>query len=191
MKSREIYFSIDIETDGPIPGQNSMLSLGAAAFLPGNPEPVATFSRNLALLEGATSNPGTMAWWETQPEAWKICREHPEDPEFVMKDFRNWVDAVSEEHNAKPVCVAYPAGFDFMFVYWYLIRFAEKSPFSFSCIDIKTYAMAVLKKGYRDSTKKGMPKRWIPEAPHTHKAVDDAIEQGKLFMNILRENTNE
>ena len=29
---KEIYISVDIETDGPIPGPNSMLSFGAAAF---------------------------------------------------------------------------------------------------------------------------------------------------------------
>ena len=34
----------------------------------------------------------------------------------------------------KPVFVAYPAGFDFLFVYWYLIRFAGESPFSFSAL---------------------------------------------------------
>lgn len=28
----EIYVSTDIETDGPIPGPNSMLSFGSAAF---------------------------------------------------------------------------------------------------------------------------------------------------------------
>lgn len=190
MSKREIYISIDVETDGPIPGPNSMLSLGAAAFLEGNPDPVATFSRNLIMLPLASPDPDTMKWWETQPEAWRACRDHIEDPKFVMENFRNWVETINKAHDAKPVCVAYPAGFDFLFVYWYLIRFVKHSPFSFSCIDVKTYAMAMLKKGYRQSAKKHMPKRWFSDAPHTHKAVDDAIEQGQLFINILKENTN-
>ena len=75
-----------------------------------------------------------------------------------------------------------------MFVYWYLIQYAGESPFSFSCVDIKTYAMSLMKSPYRKSTKKHMPKSWIPEAPHTHNAEEDALEQGKLFMNMLREN---
>ena len=37
-----------------------------------------------------------------------------------------------------------PAAYDFLFVYWYLIRFAGESPFSHSALDIKTYAMALL-----------------------------------------------
>jgi hypothetical protein len=52
---------------------------------------------------------------------------------------------------------------------------------------MKTLAMALLKKDYRDSTKRNMPKRWFDEFPHTHVALDDAIEQGALFCNTLRE----
>lgn len=188
MSARELYFSIDVETDGPIPGHNSMLSLGSAAFMEEHPEPIASFSRNLKELPDAEQHEGTMEWWKTQPEAWAACRKQTEDPRFVTEDFLNWVDSVSEANNRKPVCVAYPSGFDFMFVYWYLIRFTGRSPFAFSCIDIKTYAMAMLKKGYRECSKKGMPKHWFPHAPHTHKAIDDAIEQGMLFMNMLKEN---
>ena len=73
-----------------------------------------------------------------------------------------------------------------MFVYWYLIKFAGESPFSFSALDIKTMAMTVLKTTYRDSTKKHMPREWFDDLPHTHVALDDAIEQGALFCNLLR-----
>ena len=101
-----------------------------------------------------------------------------------MSRYLAWVKSLP----GKPVFVAYPAGFDFLFVYWYLMRFAGESPFSHSALDIKTYAMAMLKTGYRDSTKRNMPKRWFDDMPHTHVALDDAIEQGALFCNMLREN---
>ena len=74
-----------------------------------------------------------------------------------------------------------------MFVYWYLIRFTGHSPFSHSALDMKTLAMALLKKGYRDSTKRRMPRHWFDNLPHTHQALDDAIEQGALFCNMLKE----
>jgi hypothetical protein len=77
--------------------------------------------------------------------------------------------------------------FDFMFVHWYLIRFAGRSPFSHSGLDIKTFAMAMLRKPYRDSVKSRMPRRWFDKLPHTHVALDDAIEQGALFCNMLAE----
>lgn len=182
----ELYVSVDVETDGPIPGPNSMLSIGAAAFRPDSEKPISRFSANLLTLDGAAADPETAVWWATQPRAWEAARRGAKDPAAVMQNFVAWVDHLE----GRPVFVGYPAGFDFLFVYWYIRRFGLKSPFSFSAIDIKTYAMAVLKKPYRESVKKNMPARWFSEAPHTHVAVDDAIEQGVLFIRMLRENTS-
>jgi len=70
-----------------------------------------------------------------------------------MKNYLDWVKALP----GTPVFVAYPAGFDFMFVYWYLVRFTGESPFSHSAVDVKTYAMALLNKPYRRSGKAAMP----------------------------------
>ena len=89
-----------------------------------------------------------------------------------MRRYVDWLATLK----GKPVFVAYPAGFDFMFVYWYLMRFVGESPFSHSALDIKTYAMAVLKTQYRESTKRNMPKQWLDPRSHTHVALDDAIE---------------
>ena len=183
MSSKEIYVSTDVEADGPIPGPNSMLSFGSAAYT-GGKELIGTFSANLETLPGATADPKTAEWWAQQPEAWAACRQELEMPETAMRRYVLWLKALP----GKPVFVGYPAGFDFLFVYWYLIRFAGESPFSFSALDIKTYAMALLKKDYRKSTKGGMPKHWFDSHAHTHIALDDAIEQGALFCNMLAEN---
>jgi hypothetical protein len=64
----EIYVSTDIETDGPIPGPNSMLSFASAAFL-ADKTLVSTFTANLETLPEANGDPDTMKWWERQPEA--------------------------------------------------------------------------------------------------------------------------
>ena len=74
--------------------------------------------------------------------------------------------------------VAYPVAFDFMFVCWYLHRSTGENPFSHSALDIKTMAMVMLGKEYRRSTKRNMPRRWFDDLPHTHLALDDALEQG-------------
>ncbi len=179
----EIYVSTDVETDGPIPGPYSMLSLGSAAYR-ADKTLLSTFSANLETLPGATGHPDTMAWWQTQPEAWAACHRDLQPPGVAMKAYLSWLKALP----GKPVFVAYPVAFDFMFVYWYLIRFVGESPFSHSALDIKTLAMALLKKGYRESTKPNMPKRWFDtDLPHTHTALDDAVEQGALFCNMLAE----
>jgi hypothetical protein len=102
-----------------------------------------------------------------------------------MHDYVAWLDSL----DGQPVFVAYPAGFDFLFVYWYLIRFVGRSPFSHSALDIKTFAMAMMKKPYRKCVKSNMPKRWFDKLPHTHVALDDAIEQGAMFCNMWAEHT--
>lgn len=180
----ETYVSTDVETDGPIPGPHSLLSLGSAAYTAGKVL-LSTFSANLLTLPGATAHPATAEWWAKNPEAWRLCRENPEPPDLAMQRYLAWVKGLP----GRPVFVAYPAAFDFLFVYWYLIRFTGESPFSHSALDIKSYAMAVLKKPFRETTKRNMPKRWFDPLPHSHVALDDAIEQGALFCNMLRERT--
>jgi hypothetical protein len=179
--AREIYVSTDTETDGPIPGPHSMLSLASAAYFE-DKTLASTWSANLHLLEGAAGHPKTMEWWQTQPEAWRACRSELQAPASAMNSYAAWVRALP----GKPVFVAYPAGFDWTFVYWYLIRFTSDSPFSHSALDIKTFAMALLDCPYRDATKRRMPREWFDPLPHTHVALDDAIEQGALFCNMMR-----
>lgn len=177
----EIYVSTDIETDGPIPGDYSMLSLGSAAYTP-DKELVATFYENLELLPGAKQNPSTMDWWKAQPEAWAAARKNPKPPHLVMGAYSKWLRNLP----GKPVFVGYPAGFDFTFVYWYLIHFTGDSPFGFSALDIKSYTMALLGTDFKDTVKKVMDQDWFDLIPHTHIALDDAIGQGALFCNILK-----
>ena len=178
----EVYVSTDVEADGPIPGPNSMLSFASAAYR-ADKTLVATFAANLALLPGAAGAPQTMEWWRGQPEAWAACRSDPRDPAEVMPEYVAWLKALP----GKPVFVGYPAAYDFLFVYWYLIRFAGESPFSHSALDIKTYAMALLGTEYRASVKRNLPARWFDDLPHTHVALDDAKGQGALFCNMLAE----
>lgn len=182
--TNEIYISTDVESDGKIPGINSMLSFGSAAFTE-DKKLISTFTVNLDLLDGAVADPDTAEWWKSQPRAWEACRKDTVHPKDAMNDYVRWVKSLG----GKPVFVAYPAGFDFLFMYWYMIRFTGSSPFSFSALDIKTYAMAMLKCDYKYATKRNMPRNWFEPIKHNHIALDDAIEQGYLFCNMLRENT--
>jgi hypothetical protein len=129
-ETREIYLSTDVETEGPIPGPHSMLSLGSAAYC-ADKALIATFSANLETLEGAAAHPKTSAWWATQPEAWAACRKDLETP---------------------------------------------------------AAAMAILKTDYRSAAKHRLPKQWFDDFPHTHIALDDAIDQGALFCTMLKAN---
>jgi len=201
MTFQETYVSVDVEADGPIPGRNSMLSLGAAAFDPNRENageryiPISTFEINLSPLPEAKPDPDTAAWWVSHPEAYAYATKNPYQPEVGIPKFCEWLDNLP----SRPVFVGYPAGFDFTFVHWYNVAFGiSGDPFGFSCVDIKSYAAATLGVPYMKAVKRRMPKHWfklpayakavgatVPR--HTHKALDDAIGQGVLFLNILRD----
>ena len=178
----EIYVSTDVEADGPIPGPHSMLSFASAAYT-ADKRLIATFSANLETLAGAGAHPIQEAWWKTQPEAWAACRKDLQAPAEAMQAYVKWVEALP----GKPVFVAFPAGFDFTYMFWYMMRFVERCPFSWSALDIKTLAFAITGMPYRKCIKPRFPKHWFDDHPHTHVALDDAIEQGALFCNMLAE----
>ncbi|HXZ98860.1 MAG TPA: exonuclease [Candidatus Binatia bacterium] len=179
----EVYVSTDVEADGPIPGRHSMISLASAAFRTDGVL-IGTWSANLLPLEGAAPDPETELWWAEHPDALAATAAGRRPPEEAMAEYASWVEGLP----GAPVFVAYPVGFDFTFVYWYLVRFTGRSVFGQSGLDMRSFAMAVLRRKYRHSGKQAWPSRWrSPELPHTHVALDDALEQGRQFCAMLAE----
>ncbi len=179
----EIYVSTDIEADGPIPGPHSMLSLASAAYT-ADKQLIATFTANLETLPAAQGHPQTMQWWLEHPDAWEHCRTDLQTPAQAMEKYHTWLLALP----GTPIFVGYPLAFDFMFVYWYLIKFMGDSPFKHSGLDIRSYAMAFLQKSYDDSSKENLPVDWLESLPLSHVALDDAKQQGILFCNLVKAN---
>jgi 3' exoribonuclease, RNase T-like len=182
----EVFVSIDIETDGPAPGVNSMLALGAAAFAEDGTD-VGTWYSKLRPLTDGVQDESTMAWWQTQPEAWQEVNRNRRHANYAIPEFAMWV----RELAGKPVAVAWPAAFDFAFVNYYCHRYTEDgNPLGFACLDIRSYANGLA--GYRNyyGLRENDIKTMAGEIDKTglrqHVAVDDAIEQGRLFMALRR-----
>lgn len=178
----EVYLSVDVEADGPIPGPHSMLSLGAAAYSRGG-ELLGTFSVNLKPLPGASMHPEQAAFWRDHPEALKATKVDPEEPGAAMARFEEWIG----ELPGTAVFVGWPAGFDFTFVYWYLRRFLDRSPLSFAALDIKSYAMAMTGLTFGGTVKRRLPARWAGTPRPGHIALNDALMQGEMFCGMLAE----
>ena len=182
----EIYVSVDIEADGPHPGHYSMLSLGAAAFNSSG-KLLDTFSQNLLELPGASRHPDTMEWWEKQGDAWDKAREDARTPVRVIVEFKDWLMQPEWKGRAKSF-VGYPVGYDYMWVSWYMSEFlGSDEPFNHSGIDIKTLGMLIMGKGFRQMSKRIVVKKIKAKMSkkHSHVAVEDAIEQGELFFQII------
>jgi hypothetical protein len=181
----EVYVSTDVETDGPIPGPHSMLSIASVAFdVKGNE--LDYFTRNLEFLPGASGHHDTMAWWAEREQAWAECRTNQVSPKQALTEYVTWLATLPRT----PVFVGYPAGWDFMFVYWYLIQFTGQSPFGHSALDIRSYAMAAYKRPYKATSLRDLGLR-PRHMGLTHVALEDAREQGRAFMSILLERARE
>lgn len=207
---KELYISVDVEADGPIPGPYSMTALGAVAagFYDSATNnitrldvsaPVNRFYAELAPISDQ---------WE--PEAMKVglfsgfgkeaaandptgvkrrayIEKNGQYAAVVMTDFNDWVKSLQETYGITSVVFgAYPLGYDWMWTYWYLINFTNFSPFGHSRhYDMKTGFAERARKPITGATKRNMPRHLMSKLPHTHLAVDDAAEQGEMFMNIL------
>jgi hypothetical protein len=66
-----------------------------------------------------------------------------------------------------------------------MMRCAGRSPFGWAALDIKTLGFALTGLPYRKAVKPAFPAEWKDPLPHTHVALDDALEQGALFCNML------
>jgi hypothetical protein len=185
----DVYFSADVETDGPIPGPFSILSFalvfagtfdGERFIQPQNYQQ--SFYRELRPISE-----------DFQAEALRVNgldRDRlvieGQRPEVVMTEAARWIRKIVGQ--GKPILVAYPLSFDWSWLYWYFTKFStDGSPFNHSlCFDIKT-AFAV-KAGIpiSEAGKSQLLPSLRPQSRHTHHALDDAVEQAEIFAKVFQ-----
>lgn len=188
MNGNSAYFSFDIEADGKIPGRNSMQSIGVAyaghhdntGFHPVDDVTAHVFYRELTPISD-----------EFDPEAVAVTgldrdylREHGTDPAQAMSELSAWVRDLATA--GKPVFVGYPAGYDWLFTYWYLINFGDSSVFGHSrMLDMKSFYAGHSGRPLAGIVKRTMPRELMSTRRHTHRADDDAVEQAEMFINLM------
>lgn len=190
----EVYFSTDVESDGPIPGPYSMSSIGMVACS------YRTKSNKLVRLD--LDDPNNCFYAELKPISDEFVPEAAAvsgldraelianglEPVEAMDAAHKSITAITRAYGgfARPVFVGYPLGFDWMFTYWYLMNFAKDgSPFGHSShLDIKTLYAEKAGLPIRGIGKRSIPKELHSKRKHTHHALDDAREQGDLFNNV-------
>lgn len=187
---KQFYISLDIEADGPYPIDYSMLQIGAVFYDEGGNE-IARYAANLEEIPGAKQHPETMEFWALQekkrPGTWAAMRLDCKAPVVAMQEFTDLVKKIMDEQDALPVVVAYPATYDFMWLYVYLCRFIGASIVGFAGYDMKSVASEVLGIPFRDATKGAFPRKWFPPVKRkTHVGIEDAEDQGFMFRQIRK-----
>lgn len=172
-KAPEVFVSVDIETSGPVPGEYSMLIIGACAV----DRPTATFQCSLKPIgDGADS-----AAMAVTGLSLSELHETGLEPATAMESFADWLSGLSGTTEGRLVFVGLNAPFDWAFVNYYFHRFLRSNPFGFTALDIKAYYMGAVGCRWEDTRSSAMVARLGPTLVGTHDALEDAIYQAELF----------
>jgi hypothetical protein len=157
---------VDIESDGPIPGDFSMVSFGAVVV---NEQLDQTFYGQL--------KPISEQWI---PEALAVSGHSREEtlgfaePVEVMRRFKDWLSTVSQ---GKPMFYSDNNGFDWQFINWYFHHFIGENPFGFSSTNLGSLYKGMVKDTFQNF-------KHLRQTKHTHHPVDDAIGNAEALLHM-------
>ena len=160
------YIMVDVESDGPIPGDYSMICFGAVLVEPTLSQ---TFYGQL--------RPVSELW---VPEALAISGFSREqvlqfpEPAPVMQQFQTWL---TEHSVGKPMLIADNNGFDWQFINWYFHHFTGANPFGFSSTNLGS-----LYKGLVRDTSQNF--KHLRRTKNTHHPVDDAKGNAEALLAL-------
>ena len=160
------YVMVDIEADGPIPGDYSMVCFGAIIVEPdlsrtfyGRLKPISDQFIPEALAVSGFSREECMAF---------------DDPKQVMCSFRDWLAANCK---GRSLFISDNNGFDWQFINWYFCHFLGKNPFGFSSTNLGS-----LYKGMQKDTCVNF--KHLRQTRHTHNPVDDARGNAEALLKM-------
>ena len=183
--AEELYFSINVEVDGPEPDENSMLSFGAAAFTIGK-RLVGKFAANLELRPDANPDPETENWWSSHKRPYEVTRNQAQSPRAAMKAFADHIEEIASD-NRRPVFMGYPGAHDIRWVIAYFDRYLRYCPLGISALCLKSLGDGPARQTFVNSHKSPHAKRWFDHTPNTVAALDDAIHKGAMGVDLLRD----
>ncbi|HEY5945595.1 MAG TPA: exonuclease domain-containing protein [Kofleriaceae bacterium] len=161
------YVMVDIEADGPIPGDFSMISFGAIVV-----------EKSLDRTFAAQLRPISERW---VPEALAVTGMSREqtlafaDPKQEMQRFATWLASLG---GGQPMFVSDNNGFDWQFVCWYFHHFLGKNPFGFSSQNLGSLYKGLVK-NLRASFKH------LRKTTHTHDPLDDARGNAEAMLHMI------
>jgi len=165
------YFMVDVESDGPIPNDYSMICFGAVIV---EAELTRTFYGKL--------HPISENWIPEVLAVSGFSREETEgfdDPKQVMFQFADWIN---QESKGRSFFVSDNNGFDWQFINWYFHHFAGKNPFGFSSMNLGS----LYKGAVRDTFKNF---KHLRRTKHTHNPVDDAMGNAEAMLSVIKSST--
>lgn len=182
-----VYFSVDVEASGPVPGLYNLVSIGAVPvrWQEGSWRPLDDrfYVELRPVCDGF--DPEAMAVHGIPRARLEEAGAPPEDAlralsVFVARHRRAGERAVFAGHNAV---------FDWAFISWYYACFGVENPFGYKALEIKSLAMGRLGIGWFDTSKENL-KNLLPglpdqDAAQVHRADYDALYQAWILCGLL------
>ena len=150
------WVMVDVEADGPIPGDYSMISLGAVIVEPGLER---TFYGQLRPISDAFVPEALAVSGFTREQCLAF-----DDPAAVMQRFADWLGSVC---GGRAMFISDNNGFDWQFVNWYFHHFVGGNPFGHSSTNLGS-----LYKGMQQDMFVNF--KHLRRTRHSHHPVDDA-----------------
>jgi DNA polymerase III epsilon subunit-like protein len=168
----EVFISVDVETSGPIPGEFSLLSIGACDVY----DDTRSFSVELKPIS-ANADPKAL---EVTGLSLETLAARGETPEAAMAAFGAWAHGLAGEGGSL-VFVGFNAPFDWSFINYSFHRYAGANPFGFTALDIKALYMGATGCAWTDTRSSQIAKHLGPRSHGDHDALHDAKYQAELF----------
>jgi hypothetical protein len=163
------YIMVDVESDGPIPGDYSMISFGAIAVEP-----------SLSKVFYAQLKPISAQWIPEALQVSNFTREQTltfEDPKQVMARFAAWIAA---ESVGRPFFISDNNGFDWQYINWYFHHFCGNNPFGHSSSNLGSLYKGIMKDTFVNF-------KHLRQTAHTHNALDDAKGNAEALLRMKKE----
>lgn len=163
------YVMVDVEADGPTPGDYSMISFGAIVVEPslsktfyGQLKPISERWESEALKVSGFTRVQTMEF---------------ETPRMVMEMFDQWL---STNTKGKNIFISDNNGFDWQFINWYFHHFLRKNPFGHSSMNLGSFYKGLVKDTFKSF-------KHLRKTQHTHHPVDDAKGNAEAFLELIKQ----
>jgi DNA polymerase III epsilon subunit-like protein len=163
--------SVDVETAGPNPADYALLSIGACTLT----QPRETFYAELKPVSEKV-DPGALEVHKL--DLGRLAVEGL-DPKSGLESMAYWLkNTILDERG--PLFLGFNSPFDWMFLNDYFHRFLGFNPFGHSSLDIKSFVMGLKRVPWASTSMKT-----LTDKPLRHNALEDAIDQANLFINLL------
>jgi len=163
------YIMVDVEADGPIPGDYSMVCFGAVLVdehldktFYGQLKPISENYIPEALQVSGFTREQTLVF---------------DEPAKVMQDFRLWINEHSKD---RPIFISDNNGFDWMYICWYFHHFIQVNPFGHSSQNLGSLYKGLIKDTYKNF-------KHLRKTKHTHHPVDDAKGNAEALLYMKEE----